>query len=197
MNKIVVDLNSKLKDAATRAGPQVIFVNWNSHVDALSGRYCEPFVKETDVSHDSAAFCYRGTTADDEGTTILPQSLGNPQLTLQRVDTSDGARTSDWKGDDLEIDEMGGARIPNGNWLPDKLGWIFHPQKCGHMLMAYAAKRALDDDNVKRLGIPKAPIIIVDQCPANSGPATHAGIHGKCYSDEPSGDHVSFTVTDV
>lgn len=86
MNKIVVDLNSKLKDAATRAGPQVIFVDWNTHVDALRGRYCQPFVKETDVNHDSAAFYYRGTTADDEGTTILPQSLGNPQLTLQRYE---------------------------------------------------------------------------------------------------------------
>lgn len=92
---------------------------------------------------------------------------------------------------------MGGARVFNGDWLPDKLGRIFHPQKYGHMLMAYAAKRALDDDKVKRLGMPKAPIIMVDQCPANSGPATHAGIHGKCYSDEPSGDHVSFTVTDI
>jgi len=66
MNELVDLMNTKLDAAVVRAGKQVVFVNYDSTVDMLSGRYCTPgFDESAGKSADrDYAFFYQMNTHD-------------------------------------------------------------------------------------------------------------------------------------
>lgn len=66
MNELVDLMNTKLQAAVVRAGKQVVFVNYDSTVDMLSGRYCIPgFDESAGKSADrDYAFFYQMKTHD-------------------------------------------------------------------------------------------------------------------------------------
>ncbi|KAH0017849.1 hypothetical protein KCU78_g7397, partial [Aureobasidium melanogenum] len=66
MNELVDMMNAKLEAAVAKAGKQVVFVNYDSYVDMLNGRYCTPgFDENAGKSADrDYAFFYQMHTED-------------------------------------------------------------------------------------------------------------------------------------
>ncbi|KAI9713256.1 MAG: hypothetical protein M1820_001243 [Bogoriella megaspora] len=66
MNELVDEVNSQIKSAVERAGPQAVYVEWQSDMDLIGGRFCEPGVDETQGQDRDQTFFYEwGTHKDD------------------------------------------------------------------------------------------------------------------------------------
>ena len=61
LNALAVNLNSAIQAAASRAGPQVVFVNYDSYFSSFNGRFCEVGVTEPAPERDELLFFERDT----------------------------------------------------------------------------------------------------------------------------------------
>lgn len=100
MNDLVDAMNAKVKEAVDRAGPQVVFIDYDPYVGYLNGRYCLPGSDESNKDKSLGAnrdllFFYEMSTQD---TPIMAPGEDDWRSGLRRRDdndASDGMITSD------------------------------------------------------------------------------------------------------
>ncbi|RMZ77642.1 hypothetical protein DV738_g4290, partial [Chaetothyriales sp. CBS 135597] len=155
MNNLVDLINIQLKLAADRAGPDVIFINYDSYVGEFGGRYCEAGVDESssDSNTRTGLMFYELRTSDPFGNTPWKRSpreelnttfqgqlatLADITLALDPNATfADPAANSNMESENENstpaISKLS-VGIPNP--MPDGYGRIFHPQILLHEIIA-------------------------------------------------------------
>ncbi|KAI9877135.1 MAG: hypothetical protein M1830_004710 [Pleopsidium flavum] len=154
MNGLVDKVNQKIKDAVSRAGKQVNYVDWDTHVSEHNGRFCEVNVNENERAagnREGLVFYEWHTTADDytdngkddliyvkDGDTSKDGTFEGKikNLMLQTVKENPGAK--------LNYHTQGDVNVQSGLLLPDGWGRIFHPRPLGHQIIAEKILSAMD-----------------------------------------------------
>ncbi|KAL2859377.1 SGNH hydrolase-type esterase domain-containing protein [Aspergillus pseudodeflectus] len=82
MNDLVDAVNAKLEEAATRAGPNVRFVNYDQYFGEFKGRYCVPGVDEaaSDSNTRTGLMFYEHKTSDPFGTNPWKRDLHDQEI---------------------------------------------------------------------------------------------------------------------
>ncbi|KAL8664084.1 MAG: hypothetical protein Q9202_003376 [Teloschistes flavicans] len=211
MNDLVDAVNQKIQDAIQRFGNQALYVPWGAGVDFIQGHYCEPGVDEFNANNrEQTAFYEWGTTLDDETDPDDKDELKKRQApgVLQA-----GQNLNDtWEGfisarvleaiqqgatpDDFGLADADVVHAQAGLLLPDKYGRIFHPQQFGHLMIAEAIIRTMDDVAAKKMNQKAATTTLIG-CPAPTGVASHSGEHNSCQSDGGDPNGATFTLSDA
>ena len=75
----------------------------------------------------------------------------------------------------------------------EKYGRVFHPQQFGHLMITEAILHTMDSVHAKFIGQSATTTTLID-CPAPTGPASHAGEHHRCFPDSKEPDHAMFSI---
>jgi hypothetical protein len=130
-NDLIALVNLEISLAAERAGPQVVFVNYDPYFTQCGGRLCELGVREPDVNRPKLLFFERG--GHD---VALPDS-------------------------DTGIKALVGRRIEKLASLfsfPDSDLRIFHPRSNGQKIIADVVLACMQEDRAKSMGFTPAPL---------------------------------------
>ncbi|KAL1864953.1 hypothetical protein VTK73DRAFT_5582 [Phialemonium thermophilum] len=154
MNDLVDQMNTQLARAAERAGPDVIFIDYDDYVGHFHGRYCEAGVDEstTESTTRTGLMFYELNTADLGGTSPWKRSDDNPSngsfmgevdifAEITKLLDPDSyyanqevmANVLAAEMPDLKVEAAAGL-LPN--LIPDGYGRVFHPQILLHELIA-------------------------------------------------------------
>ncbi|KAI8718199.1 SGNH-hydro domain-containing protein [Fusarium sp. LHS14.1] len=198
INDLVDLINQKLASAVEKAGSSVQFVDYDSVVGDLGGRYCEDGVDER-TSKKSTRFglmFYELNTADQADKTPFDRSEDRPgnktfsgsQNVFAHIalamgpdakftfdQNANGTALSDFNmpmGNDDSTSSDGGWRIPNV--LPDGYARTFHPQILLHQVIANRIIFDMMSQNNKVNGYGELPRVTeMGSCRADSGPTTY------------------------
>ncbi|KAL6885245.1 carbohydrate esterase family 3 protein [Trichoderma longibrachiatum] len=189
MNALVDAMNFNLAEAVKRAGPQVMFVDYDQYVGRWGGRYCEAGVDESTSQSNTRTglMFYELNTWDPLGATPWRRSSADPlngtfhgeqeafaQITLlldPHADFTAAEANNPFRlavqpnqtrpAQDLELPEV---QIPN--LLPDGYGRVFHPQILLHHVIANLVVYHMVERNAALNGQPDVPEVRrVDTCP--------------------------------
>jgi hypothetical protein len=160
MNDMVAQVNQKIKAVVKKAGPRVVFIDWDWTFTQAGGRFCEESVLEPDPSRAGLLFYQWNTLEDGEDERMLDRP-GDPVP----KDTFEGD-ISKWVAEtlrehpDWEFGPAGSTPIPLKLdhsaqhkfhdelrpylgfddavfwFLPDSWKRVFHPRAMGHHIIA-------------------------------------------------------------
>jgi hypothetical protein len=218
-NDLVDLINGKLKDAAKRAGNQVVIVEWEDKIDTITGRYCEPGVDETAGKGDdreSLAYYEWYSTLDDK---VYRNGVSDSMVkSIPQIDTNQSAATApaDQMGpyqaniirnisESIKADptlipnfqalntELHGINDPVqiASILSDKILRNFHPQSNAHQRIAAAVLTALEQDQAHDINQPSATTTAIG-CTAPTGISSLPGVRDHCYRDKPVDHQIKF-----
>lgn len=213
MNNLVEAVNQQIQNAVKRLGNQAVYVPWGAGVDFIDGHFCEPGVDESNaINREQTVFYEWGSTLDDENSKPANskrelkgrQSLaGVPEP--QNLNSTWEGQIAAWileaiqegaQPEDFQLNQEDVVNIQSGLLLPDKYGRIFHPQKFGHLMIAEAVIRSMDDVAAKKASGKGATTTLVG-CPIPTGPASHLGQMDSCATAFTSdSEGTTFTVDD-
>ena len=157
LNSIVRSVNAIIRKAVVAAGPNVRFIDYDSHIKAVSGRYCESGAPEPDPNRHGLVFYEWNTVDTGEDRTKLQNRTGEdvPKGSFQGDLGEQINRTLrehpewDFDPDKGFINRTSGALGEKGvvedtiHWLvPDSYKRVFHLRPGGHHIVA---KMLLDD----------------------------------------------------
>ncbi|KAL9593257.1 MAG: hypothetical protein Q9219_007626, partial [cf. Caloplaca sp. 3 TL-2023] len=213
MNNLVEAVNQQIQNAVKRLGDQAAYVPWGAGVDFIDGHFCEPGVDESNaIDREQTIFYEWGSTLDDQSDKLTNsrEKLKSRQLLAgvpepQNLNNTWEGQIAAWvleaiqqgaQPEDFQLEQQDVVNIQSGLLLPDKYGRIFHPQKFGHLVIAEAVIRTMDDVAAKKASGKGATTTLVG-CPVPTGPASHIGQKDSCataYTSDSEG--TTFTVGD-
>ncbi|KAK2761656.1 hypothetical protein FQN54_001484 [Arachnomyces sp. PD_36] len=167
MNDLVDAVNSKLEEAAGRAGDNVRFINYDSYIEEFNGRFCEPGVDEsTDESNTSPGGALNGTFEGTQDIFAQITRLTDPDATLTHHDKVEVEPQAEIPGAVFaEVNAAGVSEIQVPGFLPDGYGRVFHPQILLHEIIASRVIYEMANDNSMRNGFPEIPeVLTIDTC---------------------------------
>jgi lysophospholipase L1-like esterase len=151
LDDMVRAVNNVLRKVTEDAGPYVRFIDYNSHIEAARGRYCEAGVQEPAPNRDELAFYEWSTVDPSENKTALQNETGGdvPKGSFEGDIAERINKTlqehPDWEFDpdkgfvnkskpDVGKEGIVGDTI---HWmLPDAWKRVFHLRPEGHRLVA-------------------------------------------------------------
>lgn len=135
-NGLIELVNSKIQEAAERAGPQVAFVNYDPYFGQCGGRLCEEGVWEPNAHRAKLLFFQRG------GTDIVDSTRQGSRPMKRRL-----------------------SGVNSIFRLPDSDLRIFHPRSTGQRIIAEAIMAHMKQDQAKARGLGQAVLEAI-ACPA-------------------------------
>lgn len=151
LNDMVRSVNTIIRKAVVAAGPNVRFIDYDAHIAADRGRYCEAGVQEPDPSRERLAFYEWDTVDHGENRNDLQNRTGEdvPKGSFEGGIADQINKTleehPDWQFDPekgfvnktkRDVDEEGiiGDTL---HWLiPDSYKRVFHLRPRGHRIVA-------------------------------------------------------------
>ncbi|KAJ4366904.1 hypothetical protein N0V83_007433 [Neocucurbitaria cava] len=152
LNSLVRSVNTILRKAVTASGPSVRFIDYDSRIEAMRGRYCESGVREPDPNRNGLAFYEWNTVDAGENKTELQNCTGGdvPKGSFQgdigekinrtleehpewQFDPDKGFVNSTAEGEERQK----GVIEDTIRWLlPDSYKRVFHLRPEGHNVVA-------------------------------------------------------------
>ncbi|CAN9374987.1 unnamed protein product [Alternaria alternata] len=155
LNDMVHNVNTILSKAVRDAGTNVRFIDYDAHISAARGRYCEKDVLEPDPNRLGLAFYEWNTVDTGENKTALQNRTGDdvPKHSFQGGIARDINKTleqhPDWTFDPDKgfVNKTKGGKdggIEGEGWLGDSIHWllpdsykrVFHLRPKGHAIVA-------------------------------------------------------------
>jgi lysophospholipase L1-like esterase len=151
LNDMVRSVNAIIRKAVAAAGPNVRFIDYDSAIEAIRGRYCEAGVQEPDPNRDGLAFYEWNTVDHGENKTALQNQTGDgvPKGSFEGGIADQINKTleehPDWQFDPekgfvnktKEGVEGEGIIEDTLHWLiPDSYKRVFHLRPEGHRIVA-------------------------------------------------------------
>ncbi|KAL2062145.1 hypothetical protein VTL71DRAFT_6411 [Oculimacula yallundae] len=198
MNALVDAVNDKLSAAVARAGPNVVFIDYDAYLTKAKGHFCEAGVDETPTSgetwNDNLFFKLdsgvQGSSPwkRDSATDVLTGTFKGymevmVQLTIMldhqsRLLVEDVIHVDD--SNSLMNEEKSSSSVGEllvdyfPNFLPDGYGRVFHPQKILHEIIAQVIIKEMGTTNLLSNGFPEiTDDLDIASCPYN--PSTPSG----------------------
>jgi lysophospholipase L1-like esterase len=151
LNDMVRAVNAIIRKAVLASGPNVRFIDYDSHIAAARGRYCEADVQEPDPSRIDLAFYEWNTVDHGENRTELQNQTGEgvPRGSFESGIADQINKTleehPDWQFDSDKgfVNKTKGGVSGEGiigdtlHWLiPDSYKRVFHLRPGGHEIVA-------------------------------------------------------------
>ncbi|CAG5187688.1 uncharacterized protein ALTATR162_LOCUS11761 [Alternaria atra] len=152
LNDMVHSVNTILHKAVSDAGPNVRFIDYDVHISAAHGRYCEKDVQEPDPNRLGLVFYEWNTVDIGENQTALQNHTGDdvPKHSFQGGIARDINKAleghPDWTFDPDKgfVNKTGIGGVKGEGWLGDSIHWllpdsykrVFHLRPKGHLIVA-------------------------------------------------------------
>jgi lysophospholipase L1-like esterase len=160
LNDMVRSVNEVLRKATEDAGPNVRFIDYDSHIETSRGRYCEAGITEPDPNRRGLAFYEWSTVDTGENKTALQNRTGDdvPKGSFEGGIAGKINKTlqehPDWQFDSDKgfVNKTKGAVGEKGmlgntiHWLlPDSYKRVFHMRPEGHRIVARVLLEDLEE----------------------------------------------------
>lgn len=151
LNEMVLSVNNVLRRAVEAAGPNIHFIDYDSRVALLRGRYCEAGVFEPDPNRRELMFYEWDTVDRGENKTGLLNNTGDgvPKGSFEGGIAEQINRTlsehPDWsfnpdkgfvKKNETDVDDQGIVEDTIHWLIPDSYKRVFHMRPHGHWIVA-------------------------------------------------------------
>ncbi|KAH7091145.1 SGNH hydrolase-type esterase domain-containing protein [Paraphoma chrysanthemicola] len=165
MNDLVISVNAAIKAAVERAGPEFVFVDYDSYFVKTRGRFCEGSTREPDANRNGLLFFEWDTNNGD--TTLTRRGTDQPGFDgvlagdFPSVDKrQDNPSTNTTSFEDQIVSLVREAKTANSSlevalhdnsgadpayrgrqmlgiddFIPDSILRVFHPQPAGHAII--------------------------------------------------------------
>ncbi|KAH7074386.1 SGNH hydrolase-type esterase domain-containing protein [Paraphoma chrysanthemicola] len=167
LNDMVRSVNAIIRKAVVAAGPNVRFIDYDSEIEAIRGRYCEADVLEPDPNRPGLAFYEWNTVDHGENKTALQNQTGDgvPRGSFEGGIADQINKTleehPDWQFDpekgfvNKTTEDVNGEGLIDDtlHWLiPDSYKRVFHLRPQGHRIVARKIVEDLERNDEGNLG---------------------------------------------
>jgi lysophospholipase L1-like esterase len=179
MNRLVLKANTQLKEAVNRAGPQVVFVDYDWYFELIQGRFCEDHITETASNRQGLLF-YNWETVDEQPNEPgrkreYQVGEGSFEATIENWIQETINEHPDWEiqpppqiASPISFDErslfnisnieestkMLGSRLKKRSIIPDGIRRVFHPRPAGHHVIASLVLYKIAQRRAEALSLP-------------------------------------------